>query len=54
MRLIVAARYPDLPVLYVSGYADPQNLPAQAFVLGKPFTPQELREAICATMRKRG
>ncbi|WP_332348610.1 response regulator [Asaia spathodeae] len=52
--LMVAARYPDLPVLYVSGYADPQNLPAQAFVLGKPFTPQELREAICTTMRKRG
>ncbi|WP_025885638.1 response regulator [Asaia prunellae] len=49
---ILEQRYPGLPVLYVSGYADPQNLPAQAFVLGKPFTPQELRDAISATMRK--
>ncbi|WP_233581909.1 MULTISPECIES: response regulator [unclassified Asaia] len=51
--LILAAKYPELPVLYVSGYADPQNLPANAFVLGKPFTPQELRDAIGATLRKR-
>ncbi|GBQ84632.1 response regulator [Asaia krungthepensis] len=51
--LILAANYPSLPVLYVSGYADPENLPANAFVLGKPFTPQELREAIATTLRQR-
>lgn len=52
---ILAERYPDLPVLYVSGYADPENLPADAFVLGKPFTPQELRQAIVTTLdRKAG
>ena len=50
---ILAERYPDLPVLYVSGYADPENLPANAFVLGKPFTPQELRQAIVTTLRKK-
>lgn len=50
---ILSERYPALPVLYVSGYADPENLPAQAFVLGKPFTPQDLRDAITRTMRRK-
>ncbi|MDL2171928.1 MULTISPECIES: response regulator [Asaia] len=48
---ILAETYPALPVLYVSGYADPENLPADAFVLGKPFTPVELRQAIATTLR---
>lgn len=49
----LALSHPGLPVLYVSGYADPDNLPADAFILGKPFTPQDLREAIAATLRGR-
>jgi len=46
----IAARRPDLPILYVSGYADPGNLPEGAFVLGKPFTPQTLRRALVDAM----
>lgn len=41
---------PDLPVLYVSGYADPGSLPDSAFVLGKPFTPQTLRNAVASAL----
>ena len=41
---------PDLPILYVSGYADPGSLPEGAFVLGKPFTPQTLRNAVASAL----
>ncbi|AOX20145.1 response regulator [Kozakia baliensis] len=43
---------PDLPILYISGYADPDNLPEGAFVLGKPFTPQMLRRAVANALRR--
>ncbi|MCQ9155499.1 ATP-binding response regulator [Acidomonas methanolica] len=45
---------PSLPVLYVSGYADPGSLPGDAFVLDKPFTPQTLRAALVETLSAPG
>lgn len=46
---LLARTRPGLPVLYVSGYADPESLPVDAFVLGKPFTLQDLRQAVAVT-----
>jgi len=37
---------PDLPVVFVTGFADMNSLPDGAQVLAKPFTPQDLLSAV--------
>lgn len=45
---------PEMPILYVSGYADPGSLPEGAAVLAKPFTPRTLREAVVESLSQVG
>ncbi|HPT28202.1 MAG TPA: response regulator, partial [Bryobacteraceae bacterium] len=40
-------KYPDLPVLFISGYTGPEReVPAEGSFLPKPFTPSQLTGAI--------
>jgi CheY-like chemotaxis protein len=47
---------PGLPAIIITGYADAQSIsrrPEDVLVLAKPFTPDQLRQAIhAATQRK--
>ncbi|WP_342628360.1 response regulator [Nguyenibacter vanlangensis] len=42
----IRARYPGTPILFLTGYADNADLPADALILRKPFTQAELSEYI--------
>lgn len=51
---VVRQRYPDLPVILVTGYADqPNGLTGELPRLGKPFSQDELTQSIAAVMSQR-
>ncbi|MBV9340437.1 MAG: response regulator [Acidobacteria bacterium] len=51
---LVRARWPQVRVLYMSGYSneDLEDLGGDAAFLQKPFTPTELTAKICETLSK--
>jgi len=50
---IVAARWPGLPVILATGYAEiPGGLQVQVPKLSKPFTEQELAQVLASVRRR--
>jgi hypothetical protein len=46
--------FPKIPILYMTGYTSPEEIPAGSAVLRKPFSRQALSEAVWKVLARSG